>query len=43
MSYYELPSALDAEFENFKQTIKDFKNGTIDPLAFKTIRVPWDI
>lgn len=43
MSYYELPSALDAEFENFKQTIKDFKNGTLDPLAFKTIRVPFGI
>lgn len=43
MGYYELPSALDAEFESFKQNIKDFKNGTLDPLAFKTIRVPFGI
>ncbi len=43
MSYYELPSALGAEFESFKQNIKDFKSGALDPLAFKTIRVPFGI
>ncbi|MEY4504499.1 MAG: hypothetical protein RL154_793 [Pseudomonadota bacterium] len=43
MSYYKLPKALEQEFIDFKQTIIDFKSGKVDPLTFKTIRVPFGV
>lgn len=43
MSYYKLPAGLSKEFIDFKQTVADFKSGKLDPLTFKTIRVPFGI
>lgn len=43
MSYYELPKELDREFERFCENIRDFKEKKLDPVAFKTIRVPFGV
>lgn len=40
---YTIPTSVHSDFENFKQQYADYKNGAIDALKFKTIRVPFGI
>ncbi len=39
MKYYQLPSTLEAEINEFENDLLDSQNELIDPVAFKAIRV----
>jgi sulfite reductase (ferredoxin) len=43
MSSYVIPHSVNEDFESFKRSYFAFKNGEIDALKFKTIRVPFGI
>ncbi|MDR2099736.1 MAG: sulfurtransferase TusA family protein [Campylobacteraceae bacterium] len=43
MSGYIIPKSVENDFETFKRQYNDFLNGSLDALAFKTIRVPFGI
>jgi sulfite reductase (ferredoxin) len=43
MSGYIIPKSVDNDFTSFKKHYNDFLNGSLDALAFKTIRVPFGI
>ncbi|MDR1976644.1 MAG: sulfurtransferase TusA family protein [Campylobacteraceae bacterium] len=43
MSGYTIPQAVNSDFTAFKKQYGDFLNGSLDALAFKTIRVPFGI
>ncbi|MFV0480545.1 MAG: sulfurtransferase TusA family protein [Campylobacteraceae bacterium] len=43
MSEITLPNSVASDFEIFKKQYQDFKDGVLDALTFKTIRVPFGI
>ncbi|MDR2080475.1 MAG: hypothetical protein LBP54_01105, partial [Campylobacteraceae bacterium] len=43
MSGYTIPKSVDSDFTAFTKQYNDFLNGSLDALAFKTIRVPFGI
>ncbi|MDR0761533.1 MAG: nitrite/sulfite reductase, partial [Campylobacteraceae bacterium] len=43
MSGYNIPKSVDNDFTAFTKQYNDFLNGSLDALAFKTIRVPFGI
>lgn len=40
---YQIPTALKSEIEEFEKQVIEFKNGTIEAVKFKAIRVPMGI
>ncbi len=43
ISFYRLPDSLAQEIEKLESAIDDFKNGSIHPIRFRGIRVPFGV